>query len=100
MAFLSENHRKVERIIEESYSVFVSGKAGSGKSFFLRYIMGKIRRKGLHCFVTAPTGIAAQNIGGITIHSFAGIGTGSKSISELICAIKADAEAESIVVMV
>lgn len=81
----------MERIIEESYSVFVSGKASCGKSFFLRYIIEKIRRKGLHCFETAPTGIASQNIGGITIHSFAG--TGSKSIHELICAIKANAEA-------
>ncbi|PFX24014.1 Peroxidasin-like [Stylophora pistillata] len=44
--------------------------------------------------VNSPTAIAAQNIGGIAIHSFAGFGTGSKSIHELICAIKANAEAE------
>ena len=80
---LSLNQHKVEMLVDEGYSVFVTGKGGSGKSFFLRNIIEKLRRSGDHCFVTAPTGIAATNIGGSTVHSFAGIGTGSKSAHEL-----------------
>jgi len=39
-------------------------------------------------FVTAPTGIAACNVGGITIHSFAGIGMGNEDVSKLIDKVK------------
>lgn len=48
-------------------SVFLTGKAGSGKSTFLRYICKHTRKKYV---VLAPTGIAAINAGGSTIHSF------------------------------
>lgn len=48
-------------------SVFLTGKAGTGKSTFLRYICAKTRKKHV---VLAPTGIAAVNAGGVTIHSF------------------------------
>ncbi len=48
-------------------SVFLTGKAGTGKSTFLRYICSKTRKKHV---VLAPTGIAAVNAGGVTIHSF------------------------------
>lgn len=48
-------------------SVFLTGKAGTGKSTFLRYICENTRKKHV---VLAPTGIAAINAGGSTIHSF------------------------------
>ena len=48
-------------------SVFLTGKAGTGKSTFLRYIRDNIKKKTV---VLAPTGIAAVNVGGQTIHSF------------------------------
>lgn len=48
-------------------SVFLTGKAGTGKSTFLRYIRGEIKKKSI---VLAPTGIAAINAGGSTLHSF------------------------------
>lgn len=48
-------------------SVFLTGKAGTGKSTFLRYICKNTRKKYV---VLAPTGIAAVNVGGVTIHSF------------------------------
>lgn len=48
-------------------SVFMTGKAGTGKSTFLRYITDHTRKKHV---VLAPTGIAAVNVGGQTIHSF------------------------------
>ena len=48
-------------------SLFLTGKAGTGKSTFLRYVCDNIRKKHV---VLAPTGIAAINAGGSTLHSF------------------------------
>lgn len=48
-------------------SVFLTGKAGTGKSTFLRYIASNTKKKHV---VLAPTGIAAINAGGSTLHSF------------------------------
>ena len=48
-------------------SVFLTGKAGTGKSTFLRYICKHTKKKHV---VLAPTGIAAINAGGVTLHSF------------------------------
>jgi len=48
-------------------SLFLTGKAGTGKSTFLRYIDENTKKKHV---VLAPTGIAAINAGGSTLHSF------------------------------
>ena len=48
-------------------SLFLTGKAGTGKSTFLRYIASNTKKKSV---VLAPTGIAAINAGGSTLHSF------------------------------
>lgn len=48
-------------------SVFLTGKAGTGKSTFLRYVCKHTKKKHI---VLAPTGIAAINAGGSTMHSF------------------------------
>ncbi|MBN2166226.1 MAG: AAA family ATPase [Marinilabiliaceae bacterium] len=48
-------------------SVFLTGRAGTGKSTFLKYICQQTHKKFV---VVAPTGIAAINAGGMTIHSF------------------------------
>ena len=52
---------------ETTANVFLTGKAGTGKSTFLRYICKKLNN---NMVVLAPTGVAAVNIGGQTIHSF------------------------------
>ena len=49
------------------HSLFLTGKAGTGKSTFLRYICANTKKKHV---VLAPTGIAAINVGGATLHSF------------------------------
>ena len=48
-------------------SVFLTGKAGTGKSTFLKYVCANTKKKHV---VLAPTGIAAINAGGSTLHSF------------------------------
>ena len=48
-------------------SIFLTGKAGTGKTTFLKTIMEHSRKRPI---VVAPTGVAAINAGGVTIHSF------------------------------
>ena len=56
------------RIIQNTHqTLFLTGKAGTGKSTFLRYIAQTTKKKYI---VLAPTGIAAINAGGSTLHSF------------------------------
>lgn len=49
-----------------SRHIFLTGKAGTGKTTFLKYIREHTRKK---CVVVAPTGVAAINAGGVTMHS-------------------------------
>lgn len=88
MASLNCEQEKVKSLVEKGFSVFVTGKGGSGKSFFLRNVIKEFSGKCQGLYITAPTGIAAANIGGTTIHSFAAIGTGKKSAHELVANIK------------
>lgn len=54
-------------VTNTNQSLFLTGKAGTGKSTFLRYICETTTKKYV---VLAPTGIAAVNVGGMTMHSF------------------------------
>ncbi|MBO7050583.1 MAG: AAA family ATPase [Bacteroidaceae bacterium] len=54
-------------ISETGISVFLTGRAGTGKTTFLKYIVENTPKR---CVVLAPTGVAAINAGGVTIHSF------------------------------
>lgn len=54
-------------VTDTSHSVFLTGKAGTGKSTFLQYLTKTTKKKYV---VLAPTGIAAVNAGGQTLHSF------------------------------
>jgi len=47
--------------------IFLTGKAGTGKTTFLKYIRGHCSKK---MAIVAPTGVAAINAGGVTMHSF------------------------------
>ena len=48
-------------------SIFLTGKAGTGKTTFLKTVVERSRKRPI---VVAPTGVAAMNAGGVTIHSF------------------------------
>lgn len=61
----SEHLRKM--IETTNHSFFVTGKAGTGKSTFIQYLKTRTHK---NIILLAPTGIAALNIGGRTIHSF------------------------------
>ena len=63
----SELQKAIQIIQFTNNSLFLTGKAGTGKSTFLRYIVATTKKKYV---VLAPTGIAAINAGGSTLHSF------------------------------
>ncbi|KAG1749646.1 PIF1-like helicase-domain-containing protein [Suillus paluster] len=100
---LSEEQKRVLRLVQNGKNIFFTGPAGklawllifkisgqrtifpgTGKSVLLRAIIELLRvrfRGGVA--ITAPTGIAGVNIGGSTIHSWAGIGLGKESVETL-----------------
>ncbi len=95
---LSEEQRKVLNLVTEDHkSLFFTGSAGTGKSVLLREIIKTLRTKNKtqpdRVAVTASTGLAACNIGGVTLHSFAGIGLGKEDIPSLVKKIKRNQKA-------
>lgn len=61
-------YRQVEELLAADVPiVFVTGGAGTGKSTMIRWL---VSRRPNNCAVVAPTGVAALNAEGVTIHSF------------------------------
>jgi ATP-dependent DNA helicase PIF1 len=69
---LSDKQREAIELIKQKKNVFITGNAGTGKSFLMNIIKSII--PGLQ--ITASTGIASINVGGQTLHSWSGIGLG------------------------
>ncbi len=61
-------------ILDAGHSVFLTGPAGSGKTYVLNAFVRQARADGKSVAITASTGLAATHLGGSTIHSWAGIG--------------------------
>ncbi len=61
------------KILKEGKNVFITGAAGSGKTFLLNKFIKWAKREGKGVAVTASTGIASTHINGITVHSWSGI---------------------------
>lgn len=64
-------------ILKSGQNVFLTGCAGTGKTFLLNQFIEYLRKKEIQVEVTASTGIAATHLGGITIHSWSGMGIDS-----------------------
>lgn len=62
------------QIMKRGDSVFLTGPAGSGKTFVLNRFIEDLKRRKKQVAITASTGIAATHIGGTTIHSWSGLG--------------------------
>lgn len=75
-------------ILKLGHNVFLTGPAGSGKTFLLNQYIKYLKENGIGVGITASTGIAATHMGGVTIHSWAGIGVKDliheKDIEELM----------------
>ncbi|KAG0621209.1 hypothetical protein M758_3G002100 [Ceratodon purpureus] len=80
----SPQQMEVLKAIAQRKSVFVTGSAGTGKSFIVEDALQILR--GMYgddkVFVTASTGLAACAVGGTTLHSFAGVGIGVNETKE------------------
>jgi len=65
---ITEEIAKALEIMENTHdTVYVTGKAGTGKSTLLKHFCNNTTKK---IAIVAPTGVAAINVGGMTIHSF------------------------------
>jgi ATP-dependent DNA helicase PIF1 len=98
--FLSDEQKKVaSMVVNQGASVFFTGSAGTGKSVLMREIIRQLRERYKkepdRVAVTASTGLAACNIGGVTLHSFAGIGLGKEDAPELIRKIKRNTKSKT-----
>ena len=84
--FSTEQKDVFTKVVQDKRSIFFTGCAGTGKSLILQKVIEALRKKLVNLnlvAVTASTGIAAQNIGGCTLHSFAGIGLAKGEAREL-----------------
>ena len=70
---LTESQQKAFNSFRKGANIFLTGKGGSGKSFLTRKIIEWCKSRGRSTVVCAPTGVAALNIGGVTIHRAFGI---------------------------
>lgn len=61
-------------VMKTGANVFLTGEPGSGKTYVINQYIAWLEAAGLQVAVTASTGIAATHIGGMTIHSWSGIG--------------------------
>ncbi|KAF8817410.1 hypothetical protein BYT27DRAFT_6810479 [Phlegmacium glaucopus] len=97
--FLSQEQTQILKLVQDGNSVFYTGSAGTGKSVLLREIIKALKKKHDKAqdavAITASTGIAACNIGGVTIHSFAGIGLGIEPADDLAVKIKRNKKAST-----
>ncbi|EQL02356.1 DNA helicase PIF1, ATP-dependent [Ophiocordyceps sinensis CO18] len=95
----SEQRQVLDLVVNKEASVFFTGPAGAGKSVLMRAIIRELKRKFLRdperVAVTASTGLAACNIGGITLHSFSGIGLGKEDATELVKKVRRNPKAKN-----
>ncbi len=62
------------KILAAGNNVFLTGAPGSGKTHLLNRFIKYLSDRGVATAITAPTGIAATHIGGMTLHSWSGLG--------------------------
>lgn len=68
------NQEQAFHILTMGNNVLLTGAAGSGKTFLVNKFITYCREHNINIAVTASTGIAATHIGGMTIHSWSGMG--------------------------
>lgn len=66
---LSKGQQEFIDLVQSGENIFLSGKAGVGKSFITKHAIELLEDMGKKVIAVAPTGVAANNVGGQTIHS-------------------------------
>jgi len=72
------NQVQALNILKTGANVFLTGEPGSGKTHTINLYVDYLRSHGIEPAITASTGIAATHIGGMTIHSWSGVGIKSR----------------------
>jgi len=76
--------QEAEDLLKMGHNVYLTGSAGSGKTFLLNKYIQYLQNKKVSVGITASTGIAATHLQGMTIHSWSGLGIkGSLSAKDL-----------------
>jgi ATP-dependent DNA helicase PIF1 len=83
---LSSTQKEAFDKFKSGESLLILGSAGTGKSKLVKEFYKHVKKNSSDkmMYITSTTGISAYNIGGITINSFMGIGTGEDSLEVLI----------------
>jgi len=83
MELLNKEQKYAVECVMNGNNILLTGSAGTGKSYTIKYIMECLRNNNKKYAVTATTGTAAVIIGGQTLHSFLGLGLGTGSTKEI-----------------
>ncbi len=81
---LNKKQKEFFKAFFSGRNVFLTGAAGTGKSFCLTVLFGFLAAKGVFVGKSALTGVAALNIGGSTIHSWAGMGLADEDVDSVV----------------
>jgi len=81
---LTEGQKRFAKEFFDGRNVLLSGAAGTGKSYVVQLIFSFLQFHQITVGKTALTGVAAFNIGGQTLHSFAGLGLAQEDVKTLI----------------
>jgi hypothetical protein len=96
MDSLSEEQRDaVHTVLSTDANAFITGPAGTGKSYVLKMIAQELHLKGRKFEVLSTTGISAVDVGGTTIHSFTGIGIEDLALDDLQAVVEKSEEART-----
>lgn len=76
-----KDFNEIVKLINQGKNIFVTGNAGTGKSYLLNKLKQKYKKK---LELTSTTGLAAVNIKGVTIHSWGGVGICQKTIEKCV----------------
>jgi ATP-dependent DNA helicase PIF1 len=74
----------LDYVFKEKKNLFLHGFAGTGKSTRIKYIKKIAEKNDIKLILTSTTGVSAINIGGVTIHSWCGLGYGTLPVKVII----------------
>lgn len=83
MITFNEKEQGILDLAVQGVNIFLHGPAGTGKTTLIIEMRKRFKEKNIRYAITATTGAAASNLGGSTLHSFAGIGLGTQKAEEL-----------------
>lgn len=81
---LVDEQKEALTLLHSGVSVFLTGEAGTGKTFLVNRYVREARARGRRVAVTASTGIAASHIAGQTINSFFGSGLNKRPVEQIV----------------